>query len=289
VSAAESERAGSVSTLTGPGDHLVRALNVMKYFGHNEVLKGIDLTVDRGEVVCLLGPSGSGKTTFLRLINQMETLTGGRIWVGGELIGIEERSGRLHTRNDKDIARQRSRIGMVFQRFNLFPHMTALENVTEAPKKVKKVSKAQAQSDAMELLEMVGLKDRATYYPAQLSGGQQQRVAIARALAMKPELMLFDEPTSALDPELVGEVLRVMRDLARNGTTMIVVTHEMGFAREVADRVVFMDAGVVVEEGSPNDVLLNPREERTKAFLSRVKQEAEAEAKHAEALAALDQ
>jgi polar amino acid transport system ATP-binding protein len=278
----------SVSTPAGPGDHLVRALNVMKYFGHNEVLKGVDLTVDKGEVVCLLGPSGSGKTTFLRLINQMETLTGGRIWVGGELIGIEQRGSRLHVRNDKDIARQRSRIGMVFQRFNLFPHRTALENVTEAPVKVKKVSKAQAQSDAMELLEMVGLKERATYYPSQLSGGQQQRVAIARALAMKPELMLFDEPTSALDPELVGEVLNVMRDLARNGTTMIVVTHEMGFAREVADRVVFMDAGVVVEEGTPNDVLLNPREERTKTFLTRVKHQAEVEAKHAEELAGLD-
>ncbi|WP_425562515.1 amino acid ABC transporter ATP-binding protein [Microlunatus ginsengisoli] len=267
---------------------MVRAVNVMKYFGHNEVLKGVDLTVDKGEVVCLLGPSGSGKTTFLRLINQMETLTGGRIWVGGELIGIEERGGKLHVRHDKDIARQRSRIGMVFQRFNLFPHMTALENVVEAPTKVKKVSKAQAQADAMQLLEMVGLKDRASFYPAQLSGGQQQRVAIARALAMKPELMLFDEPTSALDPELVGEVLNVMRDLAKNGTTMIVVTHEMGFAREVADRVVFMDAGVVVEEGAPNDVLLNPQHERTKTFLNRVKQQAEVEARHAEELAGLD-
>jgi polar amino acid transport system ATP-binding protein len=272
----------------GDGTHLVEAVNVIKHFGHNEVLKGVDLTVDKGEVVCLLGPSGSGKTTFLRLINQMETLTGGRIWVGGELIGIEERNGKLHVRHDKDIARQRSRIGMVFQRFNLFPHMTALENVIEAPIRVKKIGKAQAQAEAMELLEMVGLSDRATYYPAQLSGGQQQRVAIARALAMKPELMLFDEPTSALDPELVGEVLNVMRDLARSGTTMIVVTHEMGFAREVADRVVFMDAGVVVEEGAPNDVLLNPQEERTKTFLTRVKHQAEVEAKHAEEIAALE-
>jgi len=257
--------------------HLVKAVNVIKHFGDNEVLKGVDLTVDKGEVVCLLGPSGSGKTTFLRLINQMETLTGGRIWVGGELIGIEERNGKLHVRTDTDIARQRSRIGMVFQRFNLFPHMTALENVTEAPMKVKKVAKAQARSEAQQLLERVGLAERGSYYPAQLSGGQQQRVAIARALAMKPELMLFDEPTSALDPELVGEVLKVMRDLAAEGTTMIVVTHEMAFAREAADRVVFMDAGVVVEEGDPNAVLLNPQHERTRNFLRRVKDEHEAE------------
>jgi len=240
--------------------------------------------VDGKEVVCLLGPSGSGKTTFLRLINQMEILTGGRIWVGGELIGIEDRKGKLHVRTDKDIARQRSRIGMVFQRFNLFPHMTALENVMEAPVKVKGHSKADIKNEALELLEMVGLADRARYYPSQLSGGQQQRVAIARALAMKPELMLFDEPTSALDPELVGEVLGVMRNLAQEGTTMIVVTHEMGFAREVADRVVFMDQGVVVEEGSPNEVLLSPKEERTKSFLRRVKQQAEAEAAHDEEL-----
>ncbi len=249
------------------------------------MLKGIDITVDAKEVVCLLGPSGSGKTTFLRLINQMETLTGGRIWVGGELIGIEERKGKLHVRKDKDIARQRSRIGMVFQRFNLFPHMTALGNVMEAPVKVKGLSKDQVRKEALELLDMVGLADRARYYPAQLSGGQQQRVAIARALAMKPELLLFDEPTSALDPELVGEVLGVMRNLAEEGTTMIVVTHEMAFAREVADRVVFMDQGVVVEEGPPNEVLLNPKEERTKTFLRRVKHEAETEAAHEAELA----
>ncbi|MET0695380.1 MAG: amino acid ABC transporter ATP-binding protein [Propionibacteriaceae bacterium] len=257
----------------------------MKTFGSNQVLKGVDLTVDTGEVVCLLGPSGSGKTTFLRLINQMETLTGGRIWVGGELIGIEERKGRLHMRKDADIARQRARIGMVFQRFNLFPHMTALENVIEAPTQVKRIKKATARTEALELLEMVGLSDRASFYPSQLSGGQQQRVAIARALAMRPELMLFDEPTSALDPELVGEVLGVMRNLAEEGTTMIVVTHEMSFARGVADRVVFMDQGVVVEEGSPDDVLMNPKEERTKTFLRRVKQEAEAEAQHEAELA----
>jgi polar amino acid transport system ATP-binding protein len=271
-----------VSRPTTDDRHLVRAVNVIKHFGSNEVLKGVDLDVDRGEVVCLLGPSGSGKTTFLRLINQMETLTGGRIWVDGELIGIEERNGKLHVRHDADIARQRSRIGMVFQRFNLFPHMTALENVTEAPMRVKKIRRQQAEAEARQLLDMVGLADRATFYPAQLSGGQQQRVAIARALAMKPELMLFDEPTSALDPELVGEVLKVMRDLAAGGTTMIVVTHEMGFAREAADRVVFMDAGVVVEEGTPDDVLLHPRHERTKNFLRRVKDEHQAEIAHEE-------
>jgi polar amino acid transport system ATP-binding protein len=269
-----------VSAVATDEQPLVRAVNVTKAFGRHEVLKGVDMTVGYGEVVCLLGPSGSGKTTFLRLINQMETLTGGRIWVGGELIGIEDRGGRLHMRHDKDIARQRSRIGMVFQRFNLFPHMTALENVMEAPVQVKRLRKDAVRSEAMELLEKVGLAERANYYPAQLSGGQQQRVAIARALAMKPELMLFDEPTSALDPELVGEVLKVMRDLAEGGTTMIVVTHEMGFARGVADRVVFMDQGVVVEEGPPNEVLLHPQEERTRAFLRRVKAEAEAEAAH---------
>ncbi len=267
--------------------HLVRAVNVIKTFGSNEVLKGIDLTVDSGEVVCLLGPSGSGKTTFLRLINQMETLTGGRIWVGDELIGIEERKGQLHMRTDKDIARQRSRIGMVFQRFNLFPHKTAIENVMEAPVQVKRTRKSTARREGLELLDLVGLADRADFYPAQLSGGQQQRVAIARALAMEPELMLFDEPTSALDPELVGEVLAVMRRLATEGMTMIVVTHEMGFAREVADRVVFMDAGVVVEEGSPDTVLNNPKEERTRSFLSRVRQEtAEQESAVREALEA---
>jgi polar amino acid transport system ATP-binding protein len=268
---------------------LVRAVNVIKAFGPNEVLKGVDMTVAAGEVVCLLGPSGSGKTTFLRLINQLETLTGGRIWVGGELIGIEDRGGKLHMRTDKDIARQRARIGMVFQRFNLFPHMTALENVMEAPVKVKRLKKSAVRPQALELLDKVGLAERADYYPSQLSGGQQQRVAIARALAMEPELMLFDEPTSALDPELVGEVLKVMRDLAESGTTMIVVTHEMAFARGVADRVVFMDQGVVVEEGPPNEVLLNPREERTRTFLRRVKAEAEAEAAHdAELTSALE-
>jgi polar amino acid transport system ATP-binding protein len=253
---------------------LVRAVNATKAFGPNEVLKGIDLEVRKGEVVCLLGPSGSGKTTFLRLINQMEILTGGRIWVHDELIGIVEKKGRLHRRKASDIARQRAEIGMVFQRFNLFPHMTALGNVMEAPVHVKKVPRSQARQRARDLLERVGLADRADYYPSQLSGGQQQRVAIARALAMQPSLMLFDEPTSALDPELVGEVLGVMKQLASDGMTMIVVTHEMGFAREVADRVVFMDAGVVIEDGSPEQVLGDPREPRTREFLARVRNEA---------------
>ncbi|WP_407642693.1 amino acid ABC transporter ATP-binding protein [Desertihabitans brevis] len=261
----------SQSTPAGPP--LVRAVNAIKEFGSTRVLDGIDLEVHRGEVVCLLGPSGSGKTTFLRLINQMERLTGGRIWVDGELLGVEERGGRLHVRKDRDIARQRARIGMVFQRFNLFPHMTALENVVEAPVHVKRMNPAEARRQGLRLLELVGLAERADYYPSQLSGGQQQRVAIARALAMEPELMLFDEPTSALDPELVGEVLTVMRDLADSGMTMIVVTHEMSFAREVADRVVFMDAGVVVEEGDPEQVLRSPREPRTRAFLDRVRRE----------------
>jgi polar amino acid transport system ATP-binding protein len=262
---------------------LVRAVNVTKSFHGNEVLKGIDLAVDRGQVVCLLGPSGSGKTTFLRCINQLEDINGGRIWVDGELTGYEERAGRLHRRHNKEIARQRRQIGMVFQRFNLFPHMTALENVVESPVKVGGASKADARRRGLDLLERVGLGDRCDHYPAQLSGGQQQRVAIARALAMDPKLMLFDEPTSALDPELVGEVLTVMRELAQQGMTMIVVTHEMGFARDVADRVVFMDAGVVVEEGDPAAVIDNPQNERTKTFLSRIREETE---EHAAALQA---
>ena len=231
----------------------------------------------------LLGPSGSGKTTFLRCINQLETIDGGRIWVDGDLMGYEDRSGTLHRLTDKQIAAQRRDIGMCFQRFNLFPHKTVLENVIEAPVQVKGVKKKDATAKALELLEQVGLGDKPSAYPSQLSGGQQQRVAIARALAMDPKLMLFDEPTSALDPELVGEVLKVMRDLANGGMTMIVVTHEMGFAREVADRVVFMDAGVVVEEGPPSQVIANPQHKRTKAFLSRMRQE---EAAHAEAIVA---
>ena len=248
---------------------IVQITALRKSYGTNEVLKGIDLDVHKGEVVCLLGPSGSGKTTFLRLINQMESLTGGRIWVGGELIGVEERGGRLHMRTDADIARQRSRIGMVFQRFNLFPHMTALENVMEAPVQVKRLPKATARQEAERLLDMVGLADRARYYPSQLSGGQQQRVAIARALAMDPKVLLFDEPTSALDPELVGEVLRVMRQLAEEGMTMIIVTHEMGFAREVSSEVIFLHQGRIEEHGPPDQVLANPQSERCRQFLAR--------------------
>ena len=256
---------------------LVHAVNVHKDFHGVEVLKGIDIDVAAGEVVCLLGPSGSGKTTFLRCINQLETIQGGRIWVDGELAGYVEKGGRLHRLGEKQIAAQRREIGMVFQRFNLFPHMTAAENVMEAPVHVGGTHKAEARKKAVALLERVGLEDKCDAYPSQLSGGQQQRVAIARALAMEPKLMLFDEPTSALDPELVGEVLSVMRELADGGMTMIVVTHEMSFAREVADRVVFMDSGVVVEQGAPREVINNPQHERTRSFLSRIREE---EAEH---------
>ena len=252
---------------------LVHAVNVTKSFHGTEVLKGIDLDVDPGQVVCLLGPSGSGKTTFLRCINQLETIDGGRIFVDGDLMGYAERNGRLHRLPDKAIAAQRRDIGMVFQRFNLFPHMTAVENVMEAPVQVKGEDKSAARAQALDLLDRVGLAERCHAYPAQLSGGQQQRVAIARALAMKPKLMLFDEPTSALDPELVGEVLAVMRELARAGMTMLVVTHEMSFAREVADEVVFMDAGVVVEQGPPATVITAPQHARTQAFLQRMRHE----------------
>lgn len=249
---------------------MVDARSIHKSFGSNEVLKGIDLTVNRGEVLCLLGPSGSGKSTFLRCINHLETISGGRLFVDGELIGFHERDGVLYEMKPTDIAQQRREIGMVFQRFNLFPHLTALENVIEAPMGVKGLSKEQAVSKAREVLASVGLAEKADAYPSQLSGGQQQRVAIARALAMEPKLMLFDEPTSALDPELVGDVLDVMRKLAQSGMTMIVVTHEMGFAREVADQVVFMDQGVVVEAGAPSEVLDNPKNARTQAFLRSV-------------------
>ena len=257
---------------------LVHAVNVHKSFHGVEVLKGIDLDVAEREVVCLLGPSGSGKTTFLRCINQLETIQGGRIWVDGDLAGYAEKGhkgNKLHRLKDKQIAAQRREIGMVFQRFNLFPHMTAVGNLMEAPVQVARKSKAEARERALELLDRVGLSERADAYPAQLSGGQQQRVAIARALAMDPKLMLFDEPTSALDPELVGDVLDVMRELAGGGMTMIVVTHEMGFAREVADRVVFMDGGVVVEQGPPDDIINNPQHERTQTFLSRIREENE--------------
>ena len=258
---------------TNPSTPLVHAVNVTKAFHGNEVLKGIDLDVHKGQVVCLLGPSGSGKTTFLRCINQLETIDGGRIWVDGELMGYEDRVGTLHRLTNQAIAAQRREIGMVFQRFNLFPHKTALENIMEAPIQVRGEKKAQVRKRAMALLERVGLEDKPAAYPAQLSGGQQQRVAIARALAMEPKLMLFDEPTSALDPELVGEVLAVMRELANDGMTMIVVTHEMSFAREVADHVVFMDDGVVVEQGEPTSVIDNPQHDRTRSFLRRVRSE----------------
>ncbi|HWF36513.1 MAG TPA: amino acid ABC transporter ATP-binding protein [Solirubrobacteraceae bacterium] len=251
-------------------DPMVKAEAVHKRFGRLEVLKGITLDVQSGEVMCLLGPSGSGKSTLLRCINHLEKINSGRLTVDGELIGYREAGGKLHEMPESAVARQRAQIGIVFQQFNLFPHMTALENVIEAPTRVLKVGRAEARERGRELLAQMELVDKADAYPAQLSGGQQQRVAIARALAMRPKLMLFDEPTSALDPELVGDVLGAMRKLAREGMTMIVVTHEMGFAREVADSVVFMDAGVVVESGKPSQVLSSPRHQRTQAFLSKV-------------------
>ena len=249
---------------------MVQAEGVHKRFGRNEVLRGIDLTVAPGEVLCLLGPSGSGKSTFLRCINHLEKINAGRLSVDGELVGYRLVGDKLHELRESEVARKRAEIGMVFQHFNLFGHMTALENVVCAPVYVKRVPRERARERARELLARVGLADKFDCYPSQLSGGQQQRVAIARALAMEPKLMLFDEPTSALDPELVGEVLEVMRGLAADGMTMVVVTHEMGFAREVADNVVFMDGGVVVEEGPPAEVLASPRHERTRAFLSKV-------------------
>jgi polar amino acid transport system ATP-binding protein len=249
---------------------MVKAEAVHKRFGRLDVLNGISLEVKAGEVMCLLGPSGSGKSTFLRCINHLEKINSGRLSVDGELVGYREAGGKLHELRDAEVCGKRAQIGMVFQHFNLFPHMTALENVIEAPIRVLKVRREEARQRARELLEQVGLADKADSYPAQLSGGQQQRVAIARALAMRPKLMLFDEPTSALDPELVGDVLDVMRQLASQGMTMIVVTHEMGFARGVADTVVFMDGGVVVEAGKPDDVITNPQHERTKTFLSKV-------------------
>ncbi|WP_324502217.1 amino acid ABC transporter ATP-binding protein [Nocardioides sp.] len=249
---------------------MVEAKGVRKHFGHLEVLKGIDLTVSNGEVMCLVGPSGSGKSTFLRCINHLERLDGGYLRVRGKLVGFEEKHGKLYEMRERQVAAQRQDIGMVFQRFNLFPHMTAVQNVMEAPVQVRGESRSAARERAIGLLERVGLADKAAVYPAMLSGGQQQRVAIARALAMEPALMLFDEPTSALDPELVGEVLDVMRALAQGGMTMVVVTHEMGFAREVGDSLVFMDGGVVVESGPPREVLANPQHVRTQAFLSKV-------------------
>jgi polar amino acid transport system ATP-binding protein len=249
---------------------MVKAEAVHKSFGRLDVLRGVTLEVQPGEVLCILGPSGSGKSTFLRCINHLEKIDGGKLWVDGRLVGYRLSGTKLYELRDAEVCRERAEIGMVFQRFNLFAHMTAIENVMEAPVRVKRQSKGEARRRAVELLERVGLADKLQSYPAQLSGGQQQRVAIARALAMEPKLMLFDEPTSALDPELVGDVLAVMRGLASDGMTMIVVTHEMGFAREAADRVVMMDEGVIIEEGTPEHFFRAPREERTKQFLSKI-------------------
>ena len=249
---------------------MIRAEAVRKSFGAVEVLKGISLEVAPREVMCVIGPSGSGKSTFLRCVNHLEKINAGRLWVDGELVGYRQKGDKLHELRDKEVSAQRRDIGMVFQRFNLFPHMTALENIMEAPTQVKGVPSRQRRERGAALLERVGLGDRIQSYPNQLSGGQQQRVAIARALAMEPKLMLFDEPTSALDPELVGEVLDVMRGLAQDGMTMVVVTHEMGFAREVGDTLVFMDDGVVVEAGAPRQILTDPQHERTRSFLSKV-------------------
>ena len=248
----------------------LRVEGVRKSYGHVEVLKGIDMQVKPGEVACLVGPSGSGKSTFLRCINHLEKINSGRLYVHGELVGYQEKKGRLYELSDREVCRKRAEIGMVFQNFNLFQHMSVLENIIEAPTRVLKISKEEAIIHARELLELVGLSGREESLPKQLSGGQQQRVAISRALAMRPKLMLFDEPTSALDPELVGEVLAAMQDLANSGMTMIVVTHEMGFARKVADTVTFMDAGLIVESGAPDEVLDNPKHERTKSFFSKV-------------------
>ena len=249
---------------------MVRAEQVHKWYGRFEVLKGVSLDVEPREVMCIVGPSGSGKSTFLRCINHLERIHAGRLSVNGHLVGYREKGGKLYEMPDKEISRQRLDIGMVFQRFNLFPHMTVMQNLMEAPIRAKGESKDVVRQRAQRLLDRVGLGDRGASYPSQMSGGQQQRVAIARALCMEPKLMLFDEPTSALDPELVGEVLDVMRGLAETGMTMVVVTHEMGFAREVGDSLVFMDEGRIVEAGDPREVLRNPQHERTKAFLSKV-------------------
>jgi len=249
---------------------MVKADGVRKHFGRHEVLRGIDLEVRTGEVMCMIGPSGSGKSTFLRCINHLEKVDGGRLSVGGHLVGYREQGGKLYELRDREVCQRRAEVGMVFQHFNLFPHMTALENVTIGPVRVKGEPKLIAEKRAIDLLARVGLADKVGSYPRQLSGGQQQRVAIARALGMQPKLMLFDEPTSALDPELVGDVLDVMRSLADDGMTMVVVTHEMGFAREVGDSLVFMDQGVIIESGPPKQVLSNPTQERTQAFLSRI-------------------
>lgn len=251
---------------------MVSIRNLHKQYGDLQVLKGVDLDIEPGEVVCIIGPSGSGKTTLLRCVNFLETYQDGRIWVDGQLVGYREESGRLKPAPEKEIAKLRTETSMVFQQFNLFPHMTALRNITFGPMKVRKIAKATAEENARRLLARVGLAEKADSYPSQLSGGQQQRVAIARALAMEPKVILFDEVTSALDPELVGEVLEVMTDLAEShGVTMIVVTHEMAFARDVADRIVFMDGGVVVEQGAPAQIIDHPESERLQAFLRRLR------------------
>jgi polar amino acid transport system ATP-binding protein len=261
------------SNRAGDGDRaMVEVVDIHKRFGDLEVLKGIDLSVKKGQTVVVIGPSGSGKSTLLRTINQLDPIEGGRIYVDGQLIGYRDVNGVLKRLPERAVAKQRQDVGMVFQRFNLFQHMTALENVLEAPLRVKRIPKGHCIEIAHELLNKVGLGDRLDHYPHQLSGGQQQRVAIARALAMEPKVMLFDEATSALDPELVGEVLIVMEQLAHEGMTMIVVTHEMGFAREAADDVIFMDGGVIVEEGKPGDIFTNPQHERTRAFLRAILQ-----------------
>jgi polar amino acid transport system ATP-binding protein len=271
MSTASGDILRSIGGLPAPEtDEVVRAIDVRKSFGPLDVLRRVSLTVRRGEVVVIIGPSGSGKTTFVRCLNHLEKIDSGRIFVNGHLIGYREHRGRLVEDRERNIARQRREIGMVFQRFNLFHHKTALGNIVEAPIHVLRVPEREAIAMGRELLARVGLSEKANAYPAQLSGGQQQRVAIARALAMKPSLMLFDEPTSALDPEMIGEVLEVMRELAREGMTMIVVSHEMGFAREVADRIVMMDEGTIVEEGTPDQLFRNPAHKRTQAFLSKI-------------------
>ena len=250
---------------------IVRAVDLRKNFGDFAALQGITLDIAAGEVLCVIGPSGSGKSTFLRCINQLEAVTGGALWVDGELVGYRRAGNKLHALSENEIARQRLKTGMVFQRFNLFPHLTVLENVIEGPLRVQRRPRDEVVTEARALLERVGLAHKSDGFPIDLSGGQQQRVAIARALAMRPKLMLFDEPTSALDPELVGEVLSVMRDLATSGMTMVVVTHELGFARDVATRVMFMDKGQVVETGVPAQVLSDPQHPRTREFISAVR------------------
>jgi len=253
-----------------PRKVMVEAQEVCKHYGPLEVLKGINLKVHQGEVVCIIGPSGSGKSTLLRCMNHLEHVNAGCLYVDGELVGYRQEAHKLYELKSSEVCLRRRDIGMVFQHFELFPHMTALENLCLAPTVVLKRARAEVEREALAMLQRVGLSDRAGYYPSQLSGGQQQRVAIARALTMNPKIMLFDEPTSALDPELVGEVLKVMRDLAASGMTMVVVTHEMGFAREVADRVVIMDGGRIIEDGPPADIFSNPRSERARTFLERL-------------------